>query len=214
MIVVLAMVLGLSVNSTQATGDGAYTSSTRVTVFPADYPWASQYIQQELDPPRDVGDYISLSIRPFDNFLLASYYDSTNHSLMTAAPVPDHAGNCGTNNNWFCGAFDDGITDVGRYASSDFWGASLDNWKWGISYYDATNRALKVAVRACYFGDCSWTIGYVAAPNPAEDSVGMYSSFKFDSNGSAGIATTYLGGSMGLRGRSIYYQLTISLVGL
>jgi hypothetical protein len=189
--VVLVLGLGFQVGPSQATHDGAHSLSSPTSSYPADYPWASQYIQQELDPPRDVGGYVSLALLPFNNFLLASYYDATDHSLIMATPVPNHSGNCGTNHNWFCVTFDGGVTDVGRYASSDFWGYSADNWKWGISYYDATNRLLKVAIRSCYYGTCTWTIAPVALPDTVDDSVGMYSSFKFDSTGNAAVATTY-----------------------
>jgi hypothetical protein len=160
-------------------------------VLPVDNPWASQYIQRQLDPPRDVGGFVSMVISPFNDFIAASYFDATNHALLVAAPVANHGGNCGTNNNWLCLSLDGSGDEVGMFVSADFWGQSQNNWKWGISYYDSTNRALKAAIYSCYFGSCSWTIDPVALPEAAGDAIGIYSSINFDSNGNAGIATTY-----------------------
>ncbi len=139
-----------------------------------------------------------LALLPFNDFLAISYYDATNHSLMGATPWPNHAGNCGTHNNWACSIVDDGGGfPVGMYTSIDMWGYSVNNWKMGISYYDIFNRVLKVAIYTCFNGSCGWDKVTVSAPESENESIGLYSSFKFDSTGNAGIAffslnTTYL----------------------
>jgi hypothetical protein len=109
---------------------------------------------------------------------------------MAASPIAGHAGNCGTDNNWACVTLDGGGGyDVGMYSSIDIWGNSLNNWKMGISYYDITNRALKAAIYTCHMGSCAWNIVTVNSPGSPQVSIGLYSSFKFDSLGKAAIAS-------------------------
>jgi hypothetical protein len=189
LIVILVLVLAVGVSFTQARQMGNSISPTNTISQEANLPWHSLYVQQELDPPRDVGAYVSIAISSFNDFLVMSYYDTTNHSLMIASPILGHAGNCGTDNNWMCVTLDGGGgAAVGMYTSIDLWGNSLDNWKMGISYYDMTNRALKAAIYTCYLGSCIWDIVTISSPAIPDVSIGLYSSFKFNSAGSAAIA--------------------------
>jgi hypothetical protein len=180
----------LSASLTRAQGYSV-PDQAGVDAYPASYPWAYQYIQRELNPPRDVGGFVSLALMPFNNYLVASYYDATHQTLMIASPLPNHAGNCGTNHNWVCVTLDGGGDAVGKFSSIDMWGYSVNNWKMGISYYDETNRALKAAIYSCYFGTCGWKIAPVILPEVHEDAVGLYSSFKFNATGNASIASVY-----------------------
>jgi hypothetical protein len=188
-IVILILVSLMSVGLTQAQGYRDSNAPNPNNAH-ANLPWSSQYVQQQLDPPRDVGGYVSTAISSFNDFLVMSYYDATNHSLMAATPIAGHAGNCGTSNNWICVTLDSGgANGVGMYSSIDLWGNSLDNWKMGVSYYDMTNRALKAAIYTCYMGPCAWNIVTVKSPGSPQISTGLYSSFKFDSLGNAAIAS-------------------------
>jgi hypothetical protein len=185
-ILILGLAIGGSLTQAQQSGD---SSSLHLTNSHANLPWSSQYVQQQLNPPLNVGGYVSVAISSFNDFLVMSYFDATNHSLIVASPVQGHIGNCGTNNNWECVTLDGGIgLAVGMYTSIDIWGNSLDNWKMGISYYDITHRALKAAIYTCYLGLCGWDIVTVSSPDYLDVSVGLYSSFKFDSTGNAAIA--------------------------
>ena len=187
-IVIFALVSLLNVGFTPAQANRD-SNIPQQTTSHANLPWASQYVQQRLDPPLNVGGYVSVAISSFNDFLVMSYFDATNHSLVVASPVPGHAGNCGTNNNWECVTLDGGIgLAVGMYTSIDVWGNSLENWKMGISYYDITHRSLKAAIYTCYLGSCGWDIVTVSAPASPDVSIGLYSSFKFDSTGNAAIA--------------------------
>jgi hypothetical protein len=182
-IVIISILLSINIPRVQANLDPV---SHAVDASPANLPWASQYAQWELD--RDVGGFVSAALLPFNNFLAISYYDATHHWLMGATPVIGHLGNCGTDNNWVCLSIDNSGDDVGMFSSIDLWGASIDNWKMGFSYYDATHRSLKAAIYHNYYGDNGWDIQTVGTPLEPKYSVGYYSSFKFDSTGNAGIA--------------------------
>lgn len=187
-IVVFILVSMLGIGLTQAQGYRD-TKTLQLITSHANLPWSSQYIQRESDPPRDVGRYVSMALRPFDGSLAISYYDATNADLMVAIPAPNHSGNCGTSNNWLCDSMDGGGgLNTGMFTSIDIWGSSANNWKLGISYFDATNRALKAAIWTCSLGSCVKDIITVTAPDAPEDSIGLYSSFKFSSTGNAAIA--------------------------
>jgi hypothetical protein len=103
-------------------------------------------------------------------------------------------GNCGTHGNWWCQVLDN-WGDPGRYSSIDLWGNSSENWKMGISYYKATKRALKVAILTCGV-TCSWSFDTVSSPDFNYLSIGLYSSFKFNSSGMPGVAY-YISNSIG-----------------
>ena len=188
-IILFILPLLLSTGYSQAMPAGDHPSQAP-NAHPATLPWAFQYIQRELVPPRDVGRYVSMSLLPFNNYLVASYYDATNHALMIASPWPDHAGNCGTANNWMCITLDDGGGQpTGMYTSLDLWGYAPDYWKMAISYYNQTSRSLMVSIYTCTATPCQgWRTDIVDAPDWANESVGLYSSVKFDSTGNAGVS--------------------------
>jgi hypothetical protein len=50
------------------------------------------------------------------------------------------------------------------------------------------NRSLKAAIYTCYMGLCAWDKVTVLSPDSPDVSIGLYSSFKFDSTGNAAIA--------------------------
>ena len=172
----------LSVSFTRAQG---YTVPAQAGTdgYPARYPWEFQYIQKENNPPRSIGRFVSAAIASFNDYFAIAYYDDTNHMLMIASLWPNHAGNCGTSNNWICLTLDGGVDFVGRFSSIDIWGESLDDWKMAISYYDDTHRALKAAVYTCYMGNCTWEIATILVPDSPEVSIGLNSSIKFYSTG-------------------------------
>jgi len=167
------------------------TASSFQSTFEANFPWEKQYVQQDLETPLDVGKYISLALRPYDDAPVMSYYDATNGNLMVAISAGGGAGNCGTDNDWFCYPIDGtgSDEDVGRSSSIDIWGTEED-WRWGISYYDANWHGVKAVFYACSFDICmpphiviiaypvTWT-GFI---------LGQYTSIKFNSGGVASIA--------------------------
>jgi len=187
MIMFLILVSLVYFNLTQAK-DYDDISPQPQTISQANLPWKIQYIQREPDPVQDVGRYASLALRPFDNYPVISYYDYTNADLMVAIPIPAHSGNCGTDNNWFCDSIDGDTDDVGMFTSIDVYGDSVYFWKLGISYYDITNRALKVTIWTCSLGSCNRDYITVSASASPNIMIGLYSSFKFDSSGNAAIA--------------------------
>lgn len=197
-IVILLLVLVPGVSLTHARQIGNYISSTKAISQEANLPWYGQYVHQ-VSYPFDVGSYTSLALRPYDDYPYISYYDQTNGDLMLASPYPSGGSNCGLNGNWWCRAVD-GTTgdDVGQYSSIDVWGDSSDNWKFGISYYDATRRALKVAIWSCYMGTCGWDIVTIGRPVFSNISIGLYTSFKFNSAGTPAIAY-YMSNSLTIR---------------
>ncbi len=148
-------------------------------------PWVSQYIQQDLVTPLQVGDYMSLAVRNFDDTPMVSYYDATNGDLMLAYPAVANAGNCGSQDRWTCLTLDGVVDalDVGKYTSMDLWGDPAGNWKLGISYYDITDRGLKVMLWTCIGTNCERrTISvYQQAYPPYE--IGLGTSLKFTSAG-------------------------------
>jgi hypothetical protein len=117
-----------------------------------------------------------------------SYYDATNGNLMLSSPVTT-GGNCGDNNMWWCRVVDgnsaaSGKTngDVGRYSSIAFWKGMeglIPVWKLGISYYDATNNALKAAIWTQGLTS-GWTISTIDTATLGTEEVGTYTSIKFN----------------------------------
>ena len=188
---VFILIFLLGVNLTQAQGNSDIDEALLI-VPPPRYPWAIQYVHQELDPPRDVGRFVSMALRPFDDYPVISYYDYTKADLMLAIPVPALTGNCGTFNNWLCESIDgSGILNVGMFSSIDIWGYSSASWKVGISYYDDTFRALKAAIWTCSSGSCNKEIITILTPDSVQMSYGLYPSIKFNSDGVAAIASFY-----------------------
>jgi hypothetical protein len=187
-IIILASLVG--VNLTQARQLGDPSSLSNATSHLANFPWSGQYVDSSFDPAINVGAYNSIAFRPYDDIPFISYYDATNGDLMLASPVPPGNGNCGVNGNWWCRAVDGDLPhgggDVGQFSSIDIWGDSPTNWKLAISYYDATNAALKVAIWSCFLINCGWDISTVSSNlvNPGSN----YNSLKFAPDGTLHIA--------------------------
>jgi hypothetical protein len=57
------LVLLVSVGLTQAQGNQDYYPPHQITSH-ANLPWSSQYVQRELNPPRDVADTFQLRYHP------------------------------------------------------------------------------------------------------------------------------------------------------
>jgi hypothetical protein len=190
LLIVMIIMLSLGgVNLTQAQQKGDSVSPTNVNSVNAKMPWFSEYVHH-VSYPNDVGAYASLALRPVDDLPYISYYDAANGDLMLAHYVKNGGGNCGTNNKWHCDVLDGvGGDNVGTYTSLDFW-ADVDNnaWRIGISYHDATNRALKFTSWTCYEAICTIhnTITIASTTMPFND--GLYTSFKFAPDGTPYIA--------------------------
>jgi hypothetical protein len=166
-------------------------SDTSVTQ--ADIIWISQYVHRSLEPAINVGTHNSTAIHPVDHKPRISYYDSTNGNLMLARPVATGSGNCGEGDSWDCDVIDDSENDVGQFSSLDYWvDEENDKYSIGISYYDATLKALKYYYQTCSTLACTIpkivTISY-STINPLVR-VGRYSSLKFGLNGIPHIAYT------------------------
>jgi len=140
-----------------------------------------------------VGSYPSVAYSPIDGLAYISYYDAINHNLMLTSPAA--SGNCGTSNSWWCRPVDGtGINgsstdNVGQYSSIAFWKGTT-SWKLGISYYDSTHHALKLAVFTQNPSSWKWdfyTIENDSAPFGSQDA-GLYSSLEFTSDGKPVIA--------------------------
>ena len=188
-IILLILILPLGVNPTWAEEDRDHITPSQIT-SEANFPWSSQYVQQDLVTPLDVGKYVSIALRPFDDVPSMSYYDETNGNLLIAIPAGSQAGNCGTDNNWICIPLDGTVDseDVGKYSSIDVWGTAED-WRLGISYYDATNHGLKAIFLACSFTTCLPPhIVKIYYPYWFSQLYGLYTSVKFNSGGVASIA--------------------------
>lgn len=122
-----------------------------------------------------------------------SYYNNENGELWYAKRVSSGTGNCGEGNTWLCQVVDtDG--DVGKYSSIDYWKSSsiMGSWKLGISYYDTTNRALKLAIYSCiaHFS-CSWSFHTIQQASTIFQYYGRYSSLKFSLDGDPLVAYQY-----------------------
>lgn len=137
---------------------------------------------QAIDTANQVGAYASAAVDPISNTLYASYYDATNGDLRLAHEV-GAGGNCGPGNRWFCTALDT-QGDRGRYSSIAAW-PSVAGTRLGISYYDATQAALRYAQYSPTSGQ--WTFTTVeSATLPLHE--GLYTSLRFDSGGAPLIA--------------------------
>jgi hypothetical protein len=153
-------------------------------------PWYKQYVDGAEE--NSAGAYPSIVLSP-GGIPYVSYYNSQNGELWYARSVSAGTGNCGVGNNWNCQMVDsDG--DVGKFSSIDYWKSSniVGYWKLGISYYDTTNRALKLAIYSCTFGfPCVWNIYTIQQSTSIYRYYGQYSSIKFTSDGVADIAYHY-----------------------
>ncbi len=139
----------------------------------------SPWIFDTIDAADGVGEYVSIAF-DLENHPYISYYDSIYGDLKMAKYVVV-GGNCGTRNDWECETVDS-IGNVGMYSSIII--DPLDNLPI-ISYYDATNRALKLAIDTAV----GWAIKTIDAP--LLNSTGLYSSLAMDSNRGLHIAYYY-----------------------
>ncbi len=188
-ILVLVLSLGLGIGLSHDHLMESQASTNQVSGM-ANLPWVNQYIQQDLAAPLNVGFYVSMAIRSFDDSPVMSYYDSSNGNLMLAYPVPGHSGNCGTNNNWLCNPLDGDVGDVnvGRYTSIDLWGATPDSWKLGISYYDITHQSLKAIIWTCSFANCTSHKISIVTPYWGSSYYGQSTAIQFNAVGDPLIA--------------------------
>ena len=154
----------------------------------------------------NVGAYASVAYNPADGLPYVSFYDSINGNLMLASPVTlKGSGNCGTGNNWWCRLVDT-AGDVGRYSSIAF-GQGLDGstpvWKIGISYYDATNHAIKFAEWKPVGSSGNWSFEGIAG-DAQLGVIGPQSSLKYTSGGTPMIAFHSVSGTTGIMGIASY----------
>lgn len=165
-------------------------SSTTVETLMGTLPWQTAVVDSITEGA--TGRYISMDIYENTSKPYISYYDSTNQDLRLAHPVTAGTGNCGPRNDWLCEIID-GAGDVGQFSSIDViyrYSFFRGYAKIGISYYDATNGALKYAAYTCAL-TCSWTIYEVDDDADSGDYMGQYSSIKFNSEGEPNIAYYY-----------------------
>ncbi len=164
-LVVLGMAPGLAQES-QYPEDWAGTSAN--TTSPASARW----FVNTVDSPDDVGQYVSVAIDPASGTSYVSYYDVTYHDLRMAKYVGS-GGNCSPNNDWACETVDS-TGDVGKYSSIAV--DPTDDYPI-ISYYDANNGALKLAIGSAV----GWIIKTI--DDPLLGSAGLHTSLKLDSTG-------------------------------
>jgi hypothetical protein len=92
----------------------------------------------------NVGPHLAVATDPETGETFISYYDHVNGDLYLARTGAPGPGNCGPSDAWTCLLLDS-AGDVGQYNSIAVGGEGPNAMVW-ISYYDATNAALK-AVR-------------------------------------------------------------------
>ena len=169
----------------QTNGDWAVISANTTAVATA--PW----FIDTVDSVRDVGRHVSVAIDPGSGMTFISYYDAANRDLRLARYVGS-GGNCGTNDAWICETVDsDG--DVGEYNSIATY-PSGKGVKIIVSYYDATNGALKYATGICSLSSCILDTYTIDSGDPDNGSYkGLHTSVKVDSSGVPHIAYQYYG---------------------
>ena len=153
---------------------------------PATLPW----VMKTVDAPSGgtAGQYNSVALSPETGKPYISYYDATHSELRLSYPVAS-SGNCGPNNSWSCEVVDTS-GNVGQDNAVDYYyNSSTGTRKIGISYYDATNQALKVAVWSCGSHFCTWHISTIqTTAGNTFSSTGFNTSLKFDSTGAIHIS--------------------------
>lgn len=158
-----------------------------VLVGPSISPWYIDWVHS--NPDASVGSYPSIAFSSWNDQPFISYYASTFGNLILAFPKTENVAACPGNNRWSCLLIDgddsNGNNDVGLYTSLAFW-HSGDHHKLGISYYDATNRALKFAE----FDSLTklWTSSTIQYPPSIYYSIGKGTSLKYRSDGRPFIA--------------------------
>ena len=151
------------------------TSST----LPADVPWVMETI--DASSGDIVGQHNSIVFSTETGKAYISYYDAANSELRLTYPSASD-GNCGPNHSWHCEVMDTS-GDVGQDSAVDYYyDGSTETWKIGISYYDATNRALKVVVWTCGSTFCVGDTSTIQTGG-SFSSTGRNTSLKFDSTG-------------------------------
>ena len=155
-------------------------SSTTASNPPANEPWSTEYVDWYEDS--NVGTHLSIAHHPSTGVTYISFYDAINGDLWMAHEVTPGTGDCHNNDDWSCTLVDsDG--NVGRFSSIDVISVGTSPFPSytliGISYYDATNRALKYAQ---YKSNAvkPWTLYLVDAPGFETESRGSYTSMKFN----------------------------------
>jgi len=164
-LVVLGMTPRLAQGS-QYNEDWAVNSAN--TVSPASAPWFISTVDSYS--PYDIGQHVSVALHPVTGAPFISYYDASHKDLRMAQYVGS-GGNCGPQDTWSCETVDY-AGDVGKYSSIAI--DPADNLPI-ISYYDATNRSLKLAVRTTF----EWQLKTIYDPDFV--SAGLYSSLKLGS---------------------------------
>lgn len=175
MAILCVVLLIVAVGPGLASGSQPRVSSETagVNVGPPGYgPWTIDTVDSSLGPI----SHVSIAISTHSGNTYISYYD--NGDLMMATYVGS-GGNCGSSGNWSCETVDS-VGDVGQYSSIAI-NPTIDMP--AISYYDATNEALKLAQ---WLGN-SWLIKSIDGDEPYT-SVGTHTSLKIDSSGVPHIA--------------------------
>ena len=165
----------------------ALTDNTDGVNLAGGAPWFIQHVDGTMG--NSVGAYPSVAFKPGSDYPYISYYNSSDGELWLASPYPNGGSTCGAGGNWWCRMVDT-TNDVGKYSSIALWKGSgpFVNWKLGISYYDQTEGDLKYAVYACLGISCEWNRATVNLHVPPNQSVGLYTSLKFTSDGVPHIA--------------------------
>jgi hypothetical protein len=144
---------------------------------------------ETVDSATDVGKHVSAAIDPSSGNTCVSYYDAENKDLRMARYVGS-GGNCGPDNGWKCELVDS-EGDVGQYNSTASC-PSADGIDLNVTYYDATNGALKYAGGTCDQNGCTYTPHTIDSGNPNISVYkGLYTSVKTDSKGIPHIAYYY-----------------------
>jgi hypothetical protein len=164
-----------------------WATGSLTTVSPASAPW----FVDTVDSVTDVGRHVSVAIDPASGTTFISYYDATNGDLRLARHVGT-GGNCGPNDAWMCETVDS-AGDVGQHSSIATY-PSADSLPLIITYYDATNGALKYAACQCSLSSCSCSTYTIDSGNPGISVYkGLHTSVKYDSNDVLHVAYQYYG---------------------
>jgi hypothetical protein len=176
---------------------------------------AAPWFIETVDSATDVGRHVSVAIDRRSGMAFISYYDAASEDLCLARYVGS-GGNCGPGEAWTCETVDS-TGDVGRYSSvattsmyftplasggrgdagQDQLAAASQSgygaWVF-ISYYDATNGALKYAEGGCTASDCSLATYTIDIGNPGINVFkGLHTSVKRDWSSVYHIAYQYYG---------------------
>lgn len=168
---VFFFVMMAAIPSYALNGTLTHQSALGVAAEAAAAPWffdvVDTYPPDPPDPAYDVGQHVSIALHPETGKPFISYYEAA-HQMLMMAEYTGSGGNCGENNDWECEIIDHN-GNVGQYSSIAFNPTSKQPI---ISYYDSTNRSLKLAFRVF----SSWTIKTIHDPSLV--GAGKYSSVK------------------------------------